>query len=213
IHGEPECLLEEFTITCSIDKVYPKALCHFNITYNDSGQVYEHITYHHEEHENGTYYKTSCTYWSKPVKEKKIVTVTLYPNVTGKKTDMRYGKTISLNLLSKNTRLSTLSWNDRMPLLGGIISVSHSSTSQLQSLSSTSTILNQPYSSTPAHYHTTSFCGVSLQEKKELQELNERSRDSIFNATEADGTKVLEHELKVLKNNWGKETKKNSKDL
>ncbi|KAK0055686.1 70 kDa neurofilament protein [Biomphalaria pfeifferi] len=96
-----------------------------------------------------------------------------------------------------------------MPLLGGslsVISVSHSSTSQFQSLSSTSTILNQPYSSTPTHYHTTSFCGVSLQEKRELQELNERFRDSIFNAAEADGTKVLEHELKVLKNNWGKET-------
>ncbi|KAK0067054.1 polymorphic transmembrane cluster 2 transmembrane protein 11 [Biomphalaria pfeifferi] len=101
IHGEPECLLEGFTITCSIDKVYPKALCHFNITYNDSGHVYEHITYHHEELEKGTYYKTSCTYWSKPVKEKKNVTVTLYPNVTGKKTDMQYGKTKSLNLLFK----------------------------------------------------------------------------------------------------------------
>ncbi|KAK6979165.1 70 kDa neurofilament protein, partial [Biomphalaria glabrata] len=109
----------------------------------------------------------------------------------------------------KITRLSTLSWNGRLPLHGGspsVISVSHTSSSPVQSLSSTSTILNQSYSSTPTHYHATSFCGVSLQEKKDLQELNERFRYSLCTATEADGTKGLEYELKILKEKWGKET-------
>ncbi|KAK0066889.1 polymorphic transmembrane cluster 2 transmembrane protein 11 [Biomphalaria pfeifferi] len=92
IYGEPECLLEEFTITCFIEKVYPKAICHFNITYIGPGHVYEYITYQHVIPPNGTYYKTSCTYWSIPVKEKRSVTVTVYPNVTGNIIDMQVGK-------------------------------------------------------------------------------------------------------------------------
>ncbi|KAK0069098.1 polymorphic transmembrane cluster 2 transmembrane protein 11 [Biomphalaria pfeifferi] len=98
IHGEPECLLEEFTITCFTEKVYPKAMCHFNITYIGPGHIYEYITYQHVRPPNGTYYKTSCTYWSIPAKEKRSVTVTIYPNVTGNITDMQVGKTKTLVL-------------------------------------------------------------------------------------------------------------------
>uniref|UniRef100_A0A2C9LQL1 Uncharacterized protein n=1 Tax=Biomphalaria glabrata TaxID=6526 RepID=A0A2C9LQL1_BIOGL len=102
IYGEPNCSWKLENVTCSISKVYPQAKCNLNGTFGEDGKniTYQHITI---ENENGTYYNTSCTFRIEAANENQNMTVTIYPNVTGKDTDSQYGKTITLKVSDLST--------------------------------------------------------------------------------------------------------------
>ncbi|KAK0066873.1 polymorphic transmembrane cluster 2 transmembrane protein 11 [Biomphalaria pfeifferi] len=92
------CLQDYSNITCFLTKVYPEALCHFNLSH-EIGKLtniaYQNVDY---VYDYKLYYNTSCTI-TLPNNVTQNITVTMYPNVTGKSDDKKYGKSATIKIV------------------------------------------------------------------------------------------------------------------
>nr|QNL15871.1 polymorphic transmembrane cluster 2 transmembrane protein 11 [Biomphalaria glabrata] len=102
IFDDPECFpnisMEHFILTCFLRRVFPEALCDFDIILNNTDSFVGSIDYKQTEIDDGAYYKTSCTLSAMTSTEngKYQITVTMYPNINGIVSDRKYGKSITI---------------------------------------------------------------------------------------------------------------------
>ncbi|KAK0066878.1 polymorphic transmembrane cluster 2 transmembrane protein 7, partial [Biomphalaria pfeifferi] len=115
IFEKPQCNIQEINITCFI-KVFPEALCNFNITINDTDRVNGSVAYKHEQINGSKFYNTSCTFspLMKPETGLLNVMVTMYPNITGNDSDIQYGTS---NILQATTSSTTASSENESVLI------------------------------------------------------------------------------------------------
>nr|QNL15873.1 polymorphic transmembrane cluster 2 transmembrane protein 8 [Biomphalaria glabrata] len=109
IFGELNCsetLIQgqgQINVTCIITKVFPEAIC--NLSTSLDVELTEEISYEHDPFiDKYLYYNTSCTFVL-PKNVTQNITVTMYPNVTGNKTDIKYGKFTTFLIDSCNAAL------------------------------------------------------------------------------------------------------------
>ncbi|XP_055867419.1 uncharacterized protein LOC106076788 isoform X4 [Biomphalaria glabrata] len=105
---KPQCIKEEFNITCIFNKVFPEAYCFFNIIFNDTYNVTVNATYNSAKINNGPYFKTVCSFWNKYDNETYQVNVTIYPNITDNKRNIyrSYEITVTNTLVTQTPSIT-----------------------------------------------------------------------------------------------------------
>ncbi|KAH9490055.1 hypothetical protein Btru_039063 [Bulinus truncatus] len=93
---------EDIYISCTTSAVYPKAICIFNINSSSKASIAEpSVIYHHTSISNGsTYYTSTCIIFVPVLKDNTgdySFTVTMYPNISEKISDIVHGRTLTLN--------------------------------------------------------------------------------------------------------------------